>query len=66
LITMGCQSDLFNNASKFVYNGRCYRHALVGTYYSGFEDENKNILYYPTLDRCGLIPSDNESAQGAR
>ncbi|PJF17904.1 hypothetical protein PSACC_02191 [Paramicrosporidium saccamoebae] len=59
LLLTGYQGGFVRKADSFVYNGQRYRHALEGTSYSGFKDEDQNILYYPTNNLYGLIPFDN-------
>jgi hypothetical protein len=43
-----------SRAKDFAYNGRRYRLSEIGPYYSEIQDEDQNILYYPTHDLNGL------------
>ncbi|PJF17903.1 hypothetical protein PSACC_02190 [Paramicrosporidium saccamoebae] len=60
LLFTGYQKGSVKDTDSFVYNGQHYRYVLRGTCYSGFEDEDQNMLYYPTDDLCGLIPFGNQ------
>jgi hypothetical protein len=51
--------ECFKQRSDLVYNGRRFRVAFTGSYYSTLQDEEQNTLYYPNLELYGLVASGN-------
>jgi hypothetical protein len=51
--------ECFMQRSDLVYNGRRFRVAFPGGYYSTLQDKEQNTLYYPNIDLYGLVASGN-------
>ncbi|PJF19094.1 hypothetical protein PSACC_01069 [Paramicrosporidium saccamoebae] len=54
-----CLCDRSKWVNDLAYNGRRFRAVWLGAHYSTLQDENQNILYYPTIDLYGLVASRN-------
>jgi hypothetical protein len=59
MLVRAYQRSFVDNATNLVYNGQRYQCVRKNTHYSCFEDESKNVLYYPTLDIYGLVLLNN-------
>lgn len=51
--------DCLDGAKNLVYNGRRYKLSETDPYYTEIQDEDNNILYYPTHDLYGLVLPDD-------
>lgn len=54
-----CVNDVVD-ADTLIYNGRRYEPNWIGVYHTEIQDEEQNVLYFPTFGIYGLISRDDE------